>query len=264
MNIFIQEFKWNLKPTLIWALSLSCAGIFFICLYPSFTGDMEAVNKLMEQYPPEILKALGLGPDGLGSFQGFYSFVLVYVILCSSIQGLVTGIQVIGKESARKTCDFLFTKPVSRIRILANKYLAVVLCMIISGFIYFGVSFLFANRYGGDYNHNIFYLLSSSVILTGLLFTALGFCIGCFLKKAKAPVFVGIGVGALCFGLQMLANMFDERALDFISPMSYVSPSYITLNQEYDYPLLICLIAAVILLTLLGFWRYRTKDIHSA
>ena len=226
MNIFIQEFKWNLKPALIWALSLSCAGIFFICLYPSFTGDMEAVNKL--------------------------------------IQGLISGIQVIGKESARKTCDFLFTKPVSRIRILANKYLAVVLCIIISGFIYFGVSFIFANQYGGAFNHKIFYLLSFAVILTGLLFTALGFCIGCFLKKAKAPVFIGIGVGALCFGLQMLANMFDERALDFISPMSYINPSYITLNQKYDYPLLICLIVAVILLTLLGFWRYQTKDIHSA
>ena len=62
----------------------------------------------------------------------------------------------------------------------------------------------------------------------------------------------------------MLANMFDERALDFISPMSYINPSYITLNQKYDYPLLICLIVAVILLTLLGFWRYQTKDIHSA
>lgn len=264
MNIFIQEFKWNLKPALIWALSLSCAGIFFICLYPSFAGDMEAVNKLMAQYPPEVLKALGLGPDGLGSFQGFYSFVLVYVILCASIQGLVSGIQVIGKESARKTCDFLFTKPVSRLRILANKYLAVVLCMLLSGFLYFGVSYIFANQYGGDYNHKVFYLLSSAVILTGLLFTALGFCLGCFLKKAKAPIFVGIGVGALFFGLQMLANMFDERALDFISPMSYINPSYMTLNQKYDYPLLICLIMAVILFTLLGFWRYQTKDIHSA
>lgn len=264
MNVFIQEFKWNLKSALIWAVSLGFVGFFFIYLYPSFSKDMESINELFAQYPPEVLSALGLSPEGLGSFHGFYSFVLTYIILCGAIQGLIAGITVIGKEGARKTCDFLFTKPISRIGILSAKYFAAMLSVFISGAVYVLISYLCALQNGGDFDRNIFYMLSSAVILTQLLFTAIGFCIGCFVKKAKSPSFMAIGIGALFFGIQMAANMYEERALDFISPMSYINPAYIAEHKEYDGTLIICLALLLVLLSILGFWKYQSKDIHCA
>lgn len=264
MNVFIQELKWNIKSALIWGIALGSVGFFFIYLYPSFSSDMESVNELFAQYPPEILKALGVGAEGIGSFHGFYSFVLVYVILCGAIQGLITGIQVIGKEGARKTSDFLFSKPISRYGILFAKYLSAMVSILITGVIYVFISYLCTLQNGGDFDKPLFLLLSTALILTQLLFTAMGFCIGCFLKKAKSPSFIGIGVGALFFGIQMIANMYEERLLEFLSPMSYINPSYIASHKEFDMPLFICLIIVLILSSLLGFWRYQTKDIHSA
>lgn len=261
MNILKYEFKSNLKSTLIWSISLGIVGFFFISIYPAFQSDVKSLDAILSNYSPEVLKAVGVGSIGIDSFPGFYSFCIVYSILCGAIQALIFGIQVISKEGSRKTGDFLFTKPVSRIIILINKYLSVLISIIITNVFYFVFTLIASLIYVENLDFKVFIILTSAFFFTQILFISIGFFIGCFLEKIKYPVSVAVGVGGVCFALQMTSNMFDEKLLEIISPLSYINPSYIAENDGYDVPMLILLIVLTVAFTVFGFIRYRTKDI---
>lgn len=261
MNILKYEFKNSFKSTLIWAILIGLIGFFFISIFPSFQSDLKSLDSLLSSYPPEVLKAFGVGSMGIDSFPGFYSFCIIYSILCGAIQAVIIGLQIISKESTRKTSDFLFTKPVSRDKILINKYSVALISIVITSLIYFFMTLCATVLYVDNLNFKLFLMLTSSFLFTQILFLSIGFCIGCFFKKIKSPTSVGVGIGALCFALQMISNTYDEKIFQFISPISYIKPSYIAENSSYDASMLILLILLTILFATFGFIKYKTKDL---
>lgn len=264
MNIYRFELKSTAKAAVIWGLLLGAVGFFFIAMYPAFLRDVSVLDSILAAYPPEVMKALGVGADGFASFHGYYSFCILYMVLCGAIEALILGIHVIGKEGARKTSDFLFTKPATRQQILTAKYGAVLTAIVLSNGLYTGITLFASVLYVKELHLQVILLMDLAFFLTQLLFVAMGFCIGCFAKKVKSPVTVGIGLGSFFFALEMISNMYDDLALQLISPLSYLNPSYIASHHEYDPVLFITAILLTIGLMIAGFAKYRSKDIHSA
>lgn len=265
MNVYLHELKTYLKSALIWSISLAFFGVV-ICavIFPAFHNDMQAVNDILANYPPEALSAMGVGPDGISSFPGFYAFCFIYVLLCGAIQALILGAGIVGKEGARKTSDFLFSKPLSRTGILTGKYLASVTCLFITSLIYCTAVYFSAAAVIEELNVSVVWMMNASLFVVQLLFVSIGFAIACFVTKLKSPNTVGIGLGALFFGLQMLANMYPEDLLiRLISPMGYLLPNYIAQHHTYEWPLFAVSLALTAVLTVLGYVRFNTKDIHS-
>lgn len=264
MNVFRHELRINLPSALWWSLSLSLVGLVMLTVFPAFTKDVEPLMQMLKAYPEAALRALGIESETLNSFNGFYSFMLVYPILCASIQGLIFGISVISKEGARKTSDFLFSKPMSRQNILISKYMAVFALMLMTSACYTGVTYVSCLINVSDFDARAFLLFSGAFALTQLFCLSIGFCIGCCFKRIKSPNTVGIALGALFFALLMVDNLSEERSIAFLSPLSYLNPHYIAAHRAYNAPYLWALIALTVLLMLAGLVRYKTRDIHSA
>ncbi len=264
MNVLRHELRYNLRSALLWAASLAVVGAFILLVFPAFAADTEMLVQLLKAYPEAALKALGIEPGSINSFNGYYSFLIVYPILCASIQGLVFGLNVIGKEGARKTCDFLFTRPAARASILAQKYIAMLVLLLMGAAGYALATLAAAHLTVTDFDPRTFWLLTGSYVLTSTFCLSLGFCIGCFARRIKSPNAVAIGLSALMFALLMVENLAEEQSIAWFSPMSYLNPRYIAAHRAYDMPYLWALVALTVTLMAVGVLRYRSKDIHTA
>lgn len=263
MNVLRFELKIQLKSTLTWAISLAVLGFAFIAIFPAYTSDVDTLKELLANYPPEFLKAAGLGNAGIDTFNGFYSFCFVYLIFMGAIQSLILGITIISKEKTRKTSDFLFTKPVNRLRILIEKIVTSLICVIFTNIVYVIATYLATTLYVDQVDWKVFFLLQGALLGTQILFLAIGFFLACCFNKIKSPVSLGIGVGALFFALEMVANMYNDTALKYISPMSYLNPSYIVDHSSYELSTFITGSVLTILLLGAGLYLYKVKDINS-
>ena len=81
--------------------------LLFFSFFPSLARDADAYKQLLEGYPEELRKAIGLSVDSLVSMLGFYSYMFVYLKLCGAIQAMMIGISIVSKETREKTADFL-------------------------------------------------------------------------------------------------------------------------------------------------------------
>lgn len=264
MNVFIHELKVNFRPALVWAAALSLVGLFMLFLFPAFTADVQPLVAMLKSYPESALRALGIDAQSINSFNGFYSILIVYTILCAAIEGLTFGISVISKEGARKTSDFLFSKPISRQKILMGKYLAVFALMLMGSACYALTTLLGARTFVNDLDMRTFWLFTGAFALTQWFCLSIGFCVGCCVRRIKSPNAVGIGMGALMFALLMVDNLSDGRSISFFSPLSYLHPRYIAAHRAYEMRYFWALIVLSVLLVLAGVIRYKTRDIHSA
>jgi len=124
-NIYQMEMRRNLKSFLIWAGSI-CGMLFFgMLFYPAINADgllmqMEALfeNPMMKG----MLAAFGADVSSLGNLMGFYvTYNSIYNVLLGCIFASVLAGNLLAKEEAEKTAEFLFTRPVSRTTIFFSK-----------------------------------------------------------------------------------------------------------------------------------------------
>jgi|GEM_PF-1867696 len=125
LTIYKMEMRRNFKSFVIWGGSI-CGILFFgMLFYPAINADglltqMEAMfeNPMMKG----MLMAFGADVSSLGSLMGFYvTYNSIYNVLLGCIFASVLAGNLLAKEEADKTAEFLFTRPVSRNTIFFSK-----------------------------------------------------------------------------------------------------------------------------------------------
>ncbi|NTV91432.1 MAG: ABC transporter permease subunit, partial [Clostridiales bacterium] len=140
MNIFLQEVKSNLRSLVYWTVGICVLLIVFMSIFTTISKDMAAMNKILESFPPEFAKALGLSEIDLSQLIGYYGFLFVYVLLTGGIFAMKLGISSLSEEIRTKTSDFLLVKPVRRHVIVSAKLLSVLVLLIAQNLAFFAVS----------------------------------------------------------------------------------------------------------------------------
>ncbi|HAQ06474.1 MAG TPA: ABC transporter permease, partial [Bacillus bacterium] len=77
MNMFLHELKAYRKSTMIWTISLVALVVLFMSMFPSFSKDADEFKKLMEGFPVELRKAIGLSVESITTLIGFYSYAFL-------------------------------------------------------------------------------------------------------------------------------------------------------------------------------------------
>ena len=121
MSVFRFEFKQSIRSTLVWCFGLTLIVLIFMFFYPVYANDIETMKPLFEKLPELVLKSLGVNIETLFTALGFYTFILLYIQLVTSIQAIMLGLGIVGKEVRLKMSDFLLTKPMTRANVLIQK-----------------------------------------------------------------------------------------------------------------------------------------------
>lgn len=264
MNVFMHELKACRKSTFIWTLSLAAIVMLFLSFYPSFSKDIDAFEKVMENYPPAVQKAFGISMGSFMTILGFYCFPLSFITLCGAIQAMNLGTSIVSKEVREKTADFLLTKPVTRTTVLTAKLLAAFASIVITNIFYLAAASLMAFQVKTDeFSYKVFIMLSLTMFFVQLIFLALGFLVSVLVRKLKSVLSVSLAVVFALYFVGVFSDTTGENAKRYLSPFKYFDTAYIIKHAGYEASFLIAGAVIMILAILASFIVYNKRDIHA-
>jgi ABC-2 type transport system permease protein len=262
MNMYLYELKAYRKNTLMWTLALIGLALLFMSMFPPIAKEIDEFKKALEGFPEGVRKALGLQVETIGSVNGYYSYTFMYIALCGAIQAMTLGLSITSKEIREKTADFLFTKPVTRSKVLVSKLLAALTSIIFTNIVYLAAAVIIANAVANEnFSLTAFLLISLSLLVISLIMFALGTVLAVLFPKIRSVVSVSLGVVFGFFVMGMVAGL--EETGRYFSPFKYIDYAYVMKEEAYEWSFLVVGTAIIIVCLIVSFLVYKKKDIHT-
>lgn len=252
------------KSFTYWTLGILAILVIFMLMFPAISQDAALIQQLLNNFPPEFSKALGLTNLDLSDALGYYGFLFTYILLIGSIYAMKSGVSVLSEEARVKTTDFLLVKPVSRNLIVSAKIISVLTNLVSQNFIYLFVAFIVLKLSSSNsFDFMVFILISLSLFLVQMFFVAFGLLLSVCIKRVKTVLPITLGVVFGFFVLQLLNQSLSDNKLAYITPFAYFDVPQIIKTSVYKPVFLVLDIVLIIIFTLLAYIIYNKKDMPS-
>lgn len=238
MNIFRQELRAFARSAVGWTAALVGALVVFLGIYPSFARDSALLLRMVAGFGEQAGRALGLDILKILGVAGYYGFLLIYLAVIGGIQAMLMGAGIVTRERRNKTADFLFAKPVTRLRIYAEKLLAVLLLLLMTNAAFLAAALGMVHAVAGaemvDMRRIV--LISLNVLWIQLFFLAVGFCAAVCLPRLKSAFTLSMSTVFGLFIVHMIALLLEEKMLRYLTPFQYFDATQVLLHGAYDVP----------------------------
>ncbi len=233
MTLVKHECRQNKTAFLIWTVSIGFLLAACVFLFPEMKGQMSGVNDVFASMG-SFTEAFGMDRLNFGTLIGFYA------VECGNILGLggaffasLSAVGILSKEERDKTAEFLLTHPVSRKRIVTEKLIAVFLQITAMNLLICALSVGAIAAIGEGIPWKEIGLLHLGYYLLQLELAGICFGISAFLRKGSAGV--GLGIAAMLYFGNLIANIADAAAfLKYITPFGYCDGADIVSSGKLD------------------------------
>jgi len=265
MNIFLHEFKANMRSVITWSIALTLLILLFMSLFSGFAVEAELLNQTLEKFPKEFLMAFGMDGIDLSTVLGFFSFAILFCQLCVSIQGANYGFSLVSIEEREMTADFLLSKPVGRAKIMTSKLLAALASLAITSLVVWISSYVLINFYrdGRPYDNKTLILLLLTIAFLQLFFLTVGMLISLLPRKIRSVTPYSMGVVFGLYVLNAFGDMLGEDILSYITPFRHFDANNIIRNRGFD-PLVLISVFLIVISIAGSYLLYTKRDIHTA
>lgn len=261
MTLVKHELKKSRISFLIWTISLGFLLAICIFLFPEMKGQMEGINEMFASMG-SFTEAFGMNRLNYGTLTGFYA------VECGNVLGLggafyasLCAVGILSREEKDKTAEFLLTHPVSRKRVITEKLVAVVIQITALNLIIYALSIGSIAAIGEEIPLKEINLLHLAYYLLQIELAGICFGISAFLRKGSAGV--GIGIAAMMYFLNLIANITDAAEfLKYITPFGYCEGADILSKGSLDATLVVIGMVLGIGGIIIAFLKYTEKDIH--
>jgi ABC-2 type transport system permease protein len=255
----LYQRRWSLLAWVLGAMTMVWLTLIF---YPSFTKD-DSLNQLVQSMPQQLRGLVG-NANNFKTIDGYLDTVVfnLRVPMVVVTMAIIYGINLTSGSEDRGTLSTLLAQSVSRGRILAEKFLALVLSILV---VHVGV---FAGIWAALFTIHDSFSVSRSVAIT---FTSFMLAVSC---------------GALAFGLGALSGkkglssglatviVFGSYLINSLAPSVaslngaqkftlfyyYTQPSAATNGIDWSYTAVLALVAAVFVFV--GWAMFRHRDVE--
>lgn len=265
-NVFKYEFRMYAKSILIWVINIILLLVIFMAFFPAFSSDASIVDKMLENYPPELLKAFGMaGTLSLATVLGYFAFIFTFLQLCLSVQAANYGFSILSVEEREFTADFLMSKPVSRSQILIAKFGAALLALTITNAFAWIGSFLAITlfRDGKPYDVDHLILLLLTILLFQLFFLTVGMVLSVMVKRIRSVLSFSLGLAFGTYILNTVRAIVGGETLGYFSPFYHYDPAVILEKGTLNSPMVSLSIAVSVIAIIATFVLYTKRDINS-
>jgi ABC-2 type transport system permease protein len=216
----VRDRRWS---TLWWALGFIGLTFFTVALYPSIK-DQPSIEELLADLPEAFRSAIGYQPSvPLSSPAGYLQARLFSTLapLLAVVFGIGAGARAIGGSEEAGTLELLLANPITRSRVLVERYLATF--GLLAGLVaVLGVALLLlAQPFGaleGIPTGNVVGACAA-VFALGLLYGSLAFAIGAAAGRRDVAVAVATAVAVAGYLVEtVLATAGDLGILRQLSP----------------------------------------------
>lgn len=256
----------NRRSIAWWALGMTGLVAFTVAFYPSVKGN-ESFDKLFEDLP-DTVRALVGAQEGIpltsppGYLHGRLFSIMVPILLLTL--GIGLGARAIGGSEADGTLELLQANPVTRTRVVAERFAAMV--VLLAGVtVVMTVSLVALAPLAGLLDGvSITRLVAAggAALSLALLHGTLAFSVGCAVGRPIPAIAVATSVATAGYVLQGVAAASGGlRALEATSPWHW----YLDRNIVAEGPALPALAGPVLisgLLFVVGAWLYNRRDLR--
>lgn len=261
MTLVKHELKQGKTSFMIWTAAIGFLLVICVFLFPEMKGQMESVNDVFASMG-SFTEAFGMDRLNFGSLVGFYA------VECGNVLGLggafyaaLCAAGILSKEEKDKTAEFLLTHPVSRKRIITEKLVAVLLQITAMNIIIYAVAVGSIAAVGEEIPLKEISLLHLAYYLLQIELAGICFGISAFLRKGSAGA--GLGIAAMMYFLNLIANIADvAELLKYITPFGYCDGADIVTNGRLDGGMVAIGAGIGIGGIMIAYLKYTKKDIH--
>lgn len=263
MNIFLREMKSYRKSILFWSIGIIFLLASGMAKYKATAANGE-INDLFAEMPKSFQAIVGSGAFDLSKASGYFGILVLYLLLMATIHATMLGANIIAKEERDKTAEFIFVKPISRVKIIAYKLFSALMNVIIFNLVSWISSVLFVRKYsnGEQVNDDIAIVMAGMFILQ-VLFLVIGTAIASVSKNSKKAASYSTGILLLTFILSIAIDLNEKiEILKYLSPFKYFEAKNIMYGGGFNYTYIIISIVSIITLTFVTFVSYKKRDLH--
>lgn len=262
--MFKREMKINFKSFIIWTLILIGLFLMVFLVYPSITrsNSMEMMNKTMEMFPKELLKAFNMDISSVDSAFGWLKTEgFVFVLLITGVYSGLLGSNILLKEENDKTIEYLNSLPVTRTNIVINKILCgllyiVLMVLIVGLFNFIGLSL------SGSFNKKLYLLLSITPIFSSIVIFALCLFLSTFTHKTKKTLGISLGIVFASYFFKILCEINEKTEFfKYISVFTLADIRNVIKNITINPIMIILSIAITLIFIILTIIHYNKKEL---
>ena len=254
------EAERRVAGSLVLAGGLAAFAAMMALLAPGLLGEVD-MAALAEQLPPGFVAAFEL--ERMGTIEGFLAIELyqfLWLVGLGAYVAYVAGGAIAGDVETGRM-DTLLAAPIARERLLFEKYLALLVPILLANVVVF-VAVFAATRFVGEP------IAAADLVAVHALSIPYFLCCGAFgtLASVAAPgrvVAEGVAAGGVvgAFLLETIATSSDLGWLGAAAPMRYYDPTAILTASEYDVAGAGVLLAATAVLLVAGAAWFGEVDI---
>ena len=222
-NVFFKSLRDERWSLVWWASGLSLFVGLTTAFFPSIRGN-DDFNRLLEAYPENLMALFGLTElTDFTSAVGFLNAELFgfMVPLLFIVQGIVLGSGAIAGEEGRGTLEILLTEPITRGKLVAQKYAAMITAEVVLALVLWIVLVIGALAVGMDVSTVSLAAITFSVMLLGVTFGTLAFAAGCFIGSRSTSVAVVAAVAVATYFLNAASGI-----VSYMQPAKWLTPFY--------------------------------------
>lgn len=258
-----KEFKCNTKTLFIW-LSII---VFFLAVvflvYPSIVKQNEGMTEAMNQiFSKEMLKMFNMDIVGFDTVFGWLSTEgYIFLVLLTGSYFALLGGTILLKEQSDHTIDFLYSKPISKNKILTSKLLVgliyiLMFCGVIAVTNFIGLYF------SNDLDFIKWLLISLTPICIGLFFYTISMLVSLYFKKTSTSIGANLGIVFGFYVLSILGALSEKTEfLKYLSPFYYMDARSILIDSSIDLLNISVIVICSIIFTVSLYISYNKKEL---
>lgn len=259
-----RELKINFKGLIIWLSIIMFMFLIAFIIYPTIMSniDSKAIGDFIKIMPKEVLKMFNMDLSSIDTAFGWMKTEgYMYLVLIIGLYSAILGSNILLKEESEKTIEFLYSKPISRNKIIFSKItcgfiyiISMVLVMTIFNYIGLSLSCTFDKK--------VFFLLSLAPILTCLPLFLISMLISTLFNKTKKTIGISIGIVFMSYFLQLLSSLSDSaKFIKYFSIFTLSDGRSIIQNSSISY-LNIIISVGICIICFIGILKiYNNKEL---
>lgn len=261
MTLIRHELRQGKIPFLIWTAAIGFLLAVCVFLFPEMKGQMDNVSDMFASMG-SFTEAFGMDRLNFGTLIGFYA------VECGNVLGLggafyasLCAVNILSKEEKNRTAEFLLTHPIRRRRLITEKLIAVWILITAMNLIVYTLSVCSIAAIGETIPWKELSLLHAAYYL--LQIELAGICSGISAFMRKGSVGVGLGIAAMMYVLNLIANIAESAEfLKYITPFGYCEGADIVKDKALNGAMVtVGMIFCAIGITA-AYVKYTRKDIH--
>jgi len=263
MNIFLRELRAHRRSLIYWSIGMLFMIWAGMTKFGAYEKSGQPVNELFKGLPKGLAAVFGVGNIDLTKAVGFYAILFLYLIVMASIHASLLGAGILADEERDKTAEFLYTKPISRAKVITEKLLAALTLITMLNIVTLLSSIFIVDSYNkrASVNKEII-LMMIGMFVVQIIFISIGMAAAAVVRKPKRAAVAVSTIMFSTFFLSLWLDMTEKLPwLKYFTPFKYFDGKEIVNNIKLDPVYIVISVGIIIFMICLTYVFYQKRDL---